>query len=141
MSKHRKHIHTGSKDGSGLGVGHGGNTFNLPMIREVEDWSKWVSLPIEPGSRFFRMGTKITIILSHSPDYGWHMSIAHPERYPTWDEIAYARYTLIPNEVTIALMLPPKEQYVNFHNNCFQLHQVYDKAAPTDAFVMVNNAR
>ena len=54
----------------------------------------------------------------------WHLSISHPSRYPTWDEIKEARYQLIPNLVTVALVLPPQEQYVNLHPNCFHLSEV-----------------
>lgn len=131
-----------NKSGTGIGRGHGSNTPNLPLIREVEDWAKDKGLRIgdvEPDSRFFRMGTEISIILSQTDQWGWHMSIAHRKRLPTWDEIAYARYELIPNEVTMALMLPPKEQYINLHSFCMQMHQVFDKESPDQAFVRVNN--
>lgn len=58
-------------------------------------------------------------------EYGrWHMSIAHPKRYPTWDEIRDARYMTIPNEVFMAMHLPPKQEYVNVHQNCFHLHEI-----------------
>jgi hypothetical protein len=53
----------------------------------------------------------------------WHLSISHPMRYPKWDEISDARYSLIPNEVTMYMYLPPREEYVNFHKNCFHLHE------------------
>lgn len=139
--KRKAVIHTGTKGGTGLGQGHGGNTPDLPLIREVEDWNKGRLPGIEPGSRFFRMGTQISIILSRTDDYGWHMSIAHPKRYPTWDEIAKARYELIPDDCTMALMLPPRSQYVNIHNWCMQVHQVFDKAAPQEAFVMMDNRK
>jgi hypothetical protein len=54
----------------------------------------------------------------------WHLSISHPERYPTWDEIKTARYQLVPNDVTMAMLLPPKERYVNIHPNCFHLWEI-----------------
>lgn len=54
----------------------------------------------------------------------WHMSIAHPHRYPTWQEIMGARYELVPDDVTMAMLLPPRRQYVNVHPNCFHLHQI-----------------
>lgn len=54
----------------------------------------------------------------------YHLSISHPFRYPKWDEIVDARYTLLPNNCTMAMFLPPREQYVNVHKNCFHLHQV-----------------
>ena len=53
----------------------------------------------------------------------WHLSIAHPSRYPTWDEIARARYTLLPDVPWMAMYLPPKSKYVNIHRCCFQLFE------------------
>lgn len=54
----------------------------------------------------------------------WHISIAHKQRYPTWDEIKAARYELVPHDVTMAMILPPPSEYVNLHSNCFHLHEI-----------------
>lgn len=54
----------------------------------------------------------------------WHLSISHPRRYPTWDEVADARYRFTPDRVTMAILLPPSAQYVNFHPTTFHLWQV-----------------
>lgn len=66
----------------------------------------------------------------------WHLSISHrlriigpggyaiPGRYPTWDEIAHARYALLPDELTFGILLPPKAEYVNLHSTTFHLHEV-----------------
>jgi hypothetical protein len=73
-----------------------------------------------PGAKAYLLGECSVLI---SREHGeWHLSIAHPTRYPTWDEIAQARYRLLPPEIWVALYLPPADQYVNFHRNCFQLH-------------------
>jgi hypothetical protein len=55
---------------------------------------------------------------------GWHLSISHPKRYPMWDEIKAARYDLIPDAVTMGMLLPPKGEYVALHQNCFHLHEI-----------------
>jgi hypothetical protein len=65
----------------------------------------------------------------------WHLSIAHPNRYPTWDEIREARYALVPDSVVMAMLLPPKGQYVNVHPNCFHLWEVRDELLGTAAEV------
>jgi hypothetical protein len=78
---------------------------------------------MEPDCRAYRMG-HCTVFLGTIPGQGLHMSIAHPTRYPSWDEVADARYALIPDEVTMAMVLPPSAQYVNLHPNCFHLHQL-----------------
>lgn len=65
----------------------------------------------------------------------WHLSISHrtngpdpqPGRYPAWDEIADARYELLPDDVTMAMLLPPPDQYVNLHETTFHLHEIDDQ--------------
>ena len=56
----------------------------------------------------------------------WHLSISTSYRYPTWDEIREARYALCPDDITMAMLLPPRSQYVNLHPNCFHLHEVIE---------------
>jgi len=56
----------------------------------------------------------------------WHLSISTTTRYPTWDEIRDARYALLPDDITMAMLLPPKGEYVNVHPNCFHLHEVVE---------------
>lgn len=43
----------------------------------------------------------------------WHLSISHPRRHPTWDEIKWARYRLLPHGLNFAIFLPPPDEYVN----------------------------
>lgn len=59
----------------------------------------------------------------------WHISIAHPDRYPSWDEIAEARYKFCPTDITMAMLLPPPGEYVNEHPHCFHLWQIDDRRA------------
>jgi hypothetical protein len=66
---------------------------------------------------------RLTVMVSRD-DGKWHMSVSHPTRYPTWDEIRDARYEFIPDEITMAMFLPPRDQYINVHENCFHLHEV-----------------
>ena len=73
----------------------------------------------------------LSVIVGREPQ-GWHLSISHrtnemrprPKRYPTWDEIADARYRFVPDEVTMAMLLPPRDQYVNLHATTFHLHEI-----------------
>lgn len=78
---------------------------------------------MEADTHAYRMGD-VSILISKEPGMGWHMSIAHPSRYPTWDEVAHLRYRLLPDAITMAMLLPPHDQYINIHQNCFQLWQV-----------------
>jgi len=59
----------------------------------------------------------------------WHVSISHPDRYPTWDEVADVRYELVPDGVTMALLLPPRDEYVNVHATTMHLWQIEDRRA------------
>lgn len=115
--------------GAGVGRGHGGNT-NLPQIREVEKPPYW-STSMQPGTKVFRMG-KATIFVSppfEEAHTGWHLSISRQDRYPSWDEIAKARYELLPNDLIAVMVLPSAEDYINIHNYCFHLHELLDKSA------------
>lgn len=112
----------------GLGKGHGGKTPNLPEIREVtapmSQMAVWQAQGLmEPEIKLYRMG-KLKIILGNGPEHGWHLSISHPERYPTWDEIAHIRYRLVPDEAVMGMILPPRQDYINIHPHCFQLLEV-----------------
>jgi hypothetical protein len=72
--------------------------------------------------RIYKLGNCKVII---TKDFGrWHLSISRQDRYPSWDEIAEARYRLTPRDVRMVLELPPIHEYVNIHSNCFQLIEV-----------------
>jgi hypothetical protein len=78
--------------------------------------------------RAYRLG-ECTVIVTREWNK-WHLSIAHPSRYPTWDEISEARYRVLPDGVWMAMMLPPRSNYVNLHRWCFQLIEV--EPSPVD---------
>lgn len=68
---------------------------------------------------------------------GWHLSISHRTnhrpprlvRYPTWDEMAHARYELLPGDIDIVMHLPPQSEYVAVHDTTFHLHEHPERAA------------
>ena len=57
----------------------------------------------------------------------WHVSISHQHRYPGWDEIADVRYALVPEDVTMALLLPPPDRYLNLHDFTMHMWQIDDR--------------
>jgi hypothetical protein len=71
-------------------------------------------------------------IIGGDDGFRWHLSMSHPSRYPTWDELKEARYRLLPDEIYMAQLLPPKADYVNLHENCFHLHELRDGDRVTD---------
>lgn len=56
----------------------------------------------------------------------WHLSIAHPRRYPTWDELGEARDRLLPEDGWFCMAHPPREFWANIHPNCLHLWQFDD---------------
>lgn len=100
----------------------------MPPVKDITD--KMPNVADTPGLeemvKVYRLG-KCLIILGRSEEVGWHISISGPNRYPTWDEVSHARYTLIPDDINMAMMLPKKQDYVNVHDYCFHLWQMPDK--------------
>jgi hypothetical protein len=86
--------------------------------------AKWKEIhsPIV-GTQAFTWGA-VRAIVGVEPIVGWHVSISTPYRNPTWEEIRQARYDLVPDDVTMAMLLPPREEYINLHQFCFHLYQV-----------------
>lgn len=85
-------------------------------------------------SSIYTMG-QCAIILSgprERDQIGWHFSISHPSRNPTWEEQRDARYALVPDEVTMVSILPPKKDYVNLHPFCFHWHEAGPKFFDTN---------
>lgn len=90
---------------------------------------------LEPDLRLFRRNVhdgQLRAMTGTMPGIGFHLSISHirpsgqPGRYPTWDEIAHARYELCPPDITMAMLLPPEAEYVAVHPTTFHLHQIED---------------
>lgn len=69
--------------------------------------------------RSFRMGDATLTLTRETGEY--HLSIARPDRLPSWPEIAKARYSLMPKDRVCVMVLPPVEEYVNIHKFCFQI--------------------
>lgn len=90
------------------------------LIKPKLNWREFPS-PV-PLCRLFICGA-VRVIVGKEPQ-GWHLSISCEYRYPTWEEIKGARYEFVPDEVTMAMLLPPQAEYVNIHHNCFHLHEI-----------------
>ena len=63
-----------------------------------------------------------------SPEVDQIISLAKvapiPGRIPTWDEIKDARYEFVPDDVNMAMMLPPKRLYMNLHPTTMHLYEI-----------------
>lgn len=62
----------------------------------------------------------------HGGKLRWHLSISRVNRYPHWEEIKDARYSLLPPELTFAQILPRPQDYTNIHKYCFHLWEIDD---------------
>jgi hypothetical protein len=114
--------------GKGINLGHGGNTPGIPdpveypLPPQMQAWI-WQG-QLEPETKLYKMGTcKIMCSPPRTESHGWHLSISHEDRYPSWDEIAKARYSLLPHDSVFVMVLPQPNQYTNIHNYCFQLYE------------------
>jgi hypothetical protein len=94
----------------------------------------WVRKPYDP--RMARLGMPeltwvyrkevadgvLNVLTSPDEGAGFHLSISHqvdgrPGRYPHWDEITEARDRFTPPRLTFVMFLPPKDEYVNVHDD------------------------
>ena len=77
-------------------------------------------------SRFlaaYRVNDCLNVIISLDGDAEKiHISIAHSDRYPTWDEIKAIKYYFYP-DLEMAMYFPSDPNYVNIHENCFHLFE------------------
>lgn len=60
----------------------------------------------------------------------WHMSISHPSRLPTYDELKNARYKYLPDEIMAAQIFPPQAEFVNLHPYCLHVWQLREDEKP-----------
>ena len=74
------------------------------------------------GAKAFIRG-QLRILISKD-DGLWHLRISHPQRLPTSSEIVHARYSLLPDDIYMAQILPPKSEYVNVHPTTMHLYQI-----------------
>lgn len=85
-------------------------------------------MDLQPGTKVYEWGECNVLLSPPFEKNGWHMSISHPKRYPTWDEIRDSWYALVPNSNNRvgAMLLPKKEDYINVCENCFHVHEIKD---------------
>lgn len=94
------------------------------ILQPRAHWKEQPSWPrISAQQRWYSWGN-CRVSVGKDPDGNWHLSISCPNRNPTWEEIKQARYDLCPHEITMAMILPPTDEYVNLHEHCFHLHQI-----------------
>jgi len=97
------------------------------------EWVRVPASPLTPGCDAWQRDVKdghLTVFVGQEPA-GWHLSISHrtnsnpprPGRNPKWNEIKDARYRFTPADVSMCMILPPPDEYVNVHETTFHLHE------------------
>ena len=92
------------------------------ILQPKATWKPRPDWPAMPFCKWYSWGDCRVLVGQEPP--GWHLSISTPSRNPTWEEIKQARYDLCPHDVTMAMILPPTDEYVNVHQFTFHLHQI-----------------
>lgn len=106
-----------------------------PLTKQRSPWERSPDRDLTMGQhtalawrRRVHDGTLSALVGEEPP--GLHLSISHRPaspraagRYPTWDEIAHARYELLPDDIWVAMYLPPPENFVALHDTTFHLWQ------------------
>lgn len=98
-----------------------------PRIVEVTDGSVASPLGVFVPVRYFKMGKCRVALHEADEQMGWFMSVQRNDRYPSWDEIVWLRYNLIPDAALMMLKLPNLNSYINQedtnHRNVFTMEQ------------------
>ena len=97
-------------------------------------WTRVADSSLTPWCEVWQRDVKdghLTVLVSQEPGIGWHLWISHrlnrnpprPGRNPKWNEIKDARYRFTPPDVSMCMILPPPNEYVNVHETTFHLHE------------------
>lgn len=93
---------------------------------------KWVKVEARgDGEAFVDMLRTKSVIFSaemHEGQWWMHLSIARPDRLPTWEEFRDAKEEFIGTDRVAYQVLPPKTEYVNIHPNCLHAFSPVDRA-------------
>lgn len=66
---------------------------------------------------------ELNYILSIDGDK-WHLSMSTPHRLPKYAEMKHARYSYLPDEVTMAQLFPPMDEFVNLQKYTLHLWEI-----------------
>lgn len=82
------------------------------------------------GCSYVNLKQRLSIIWSvaQEADGRWwqHVSVAHPVRLPTWDELVSIKEWPIGRDVDAYQVIPKRETYVNIHEHCLHLFRCLD---------------
>lgn len=83
----------------------------------------------DDGRAYLNRNIPCTIIFTgarHSDGKRWlHLSVAHSQRLPTWEELKEAKELFLGDRVAICIF-PQAKDWVNIHTNCLHLWACLD---------------
>lgn len=76
----------------------------------------------EPKPGIFQLlGLRIIITIDNG---AWHLSASCADRMPSYAELKYLRYQMLPDNIYMAEIFPPKDEFVNINPNVRHLWQI-----------------
>ena len=69
----------------------------------------------------FRYKGKYVVV--NNEDGLWHLSVSANHTLGYY-ELKEVRYMFMPNNMHVAQIFPPREEFVNLHENCFHLYEL-----------------
>jgi len=91
---------------------------------EIMGWQQGSGLP--PATKVWKHFNHLSVIVGIE-NGRWHLSIAHPKRLPTWDELKDARSLFTPKDVFFCVPFPPESLWINIHNYCLHIWEIKDE--------------
>jgi hypothetical protein len=97
--------------------------------------AQWAAMSYE-APRIFRKGD-LTAMVGREPcggnesDVRWHVSISHPERVPSWQELVEAAHSCRPG-ICFSIGVPPRSWWMNVHPHVLHLWETRDAGLEAD---------
>lgn len=93
---------------------------NNPITKEQSLDPHWIMDNIKNHGLVAGPFTLIFSIEQHDT-LQWHLSVAHKERYPSWDELMAFRSFIFDDDMEVIMVMPGVKDYVNVHERCFHM--------------------
>lgn len=85
-----------------------------PRIQRLENAQTGLMLIEGITETVYKMGkVRASVAVPNEKMPGYFMTVRCNDRYPTWDEIVWLRYNLIPDAAIMSLILPNLNRYIN----------------------------
>jgi len=88
---------------------------NFPHIKRID------GAPMPRPVRHYKMGKTRIMYCPPTDTHPALLTVARPDRNPTWDEMVWVRYNVAPEIEDMALILPPLHEYINYDSG-YQKH-------------------